>query len=125
MTDAAKTVRQRVEQSRAQIRARHLAALQHRLAEALERHPRLNASVYLFGSWASGRFDAESDTDLLAVVPNGADRAEVERRLMEVADDVVVVSDSQWHERLARDDSFWRQLALERLLLVDTRSDHR
>lgn len=125
MTDAAKAIRDSIEQRRAHLKARHLEALRQRITEALNREPGIRASVYVFGSWASDRFDACSDTDLLAVVPDHSTAPEVERRLMQIADDVVVVSDREWERRLAHDDAFWRRVAHERLPVADTRSDDR
>ena len=125
MTTSAKTVRESIARSRARLKARHLEALRRRIAELLNDEPRIEAGVYLFGSWASDRFDARSDTDLLAVVPDGADRSEVERRLMQVAEDVVTVSESQWRARLAENAGFWQRLAAERVLLADTRGGQR
>jgi len=125
VTTSAKTVRESIARSRARLKARHLDALRRRITEALNQEPRLEAGVYLFGSWASDRFDAQSDTDLLAVVPDGTDGGEVERRLMQVAEDVVTVSESQWHARLTENAGFWQRLAAERVLLTDTRGGQR
>jgi len=82
--------------------------------------PDLDARVYLFGSWASGCFDAMSDIDLLVLAPDHCAVDAAQRALMAVADDVVGLTDDAWQERLRAADPFVAALASERVLLYGT-----
>jgi predicted nucleotidyltransferase len=121
MSDSTETIRQSIERTRQKVREQRVATLRTRVSEALECAPALKATVYLFGSLASGRFDGLSDVDLLVLVPEETAVAEAERRLMGVADDVVACSDVQWSERLKGDNAFFQRVDADRVLLVDTR----
>jgi hypothetical protein len=121
MSDSTEAIRQSIERKRCQVQEQRIATLRARISEALECEPPLRATVFLFGSWASGRFDALSDVDLLALVPDGTTVAEAEKRLMGVADDIVVYSDAQWGRCLKGDNPFFQRVEADRVLLVDTR----
>lgn len=121
MSDSTEAIRQSIERTRRQVQEQRIATLRTRVAEALECQPTVRATVYLFGSWASGRFDALSDVDLLVLVPNETMVLEAEKRLMGVADDIVAFSDAQWSRCLKGDNSFFRRVDADRVLLVDTR----
>lgn len=90
-----------------------------RVGQALAAEPPVQAAVYLFGSWATGEFDGQSDVDLLVLAPDRASAQEAAQRLMTIADDVLALSHEEWTRRLAAGSPFYTRLAGERELLLD------
>ena len=117
----ASTVKAALARSRENIRTRTIQRLRDTVREALEQPPRLAATVYLFGSWATGTFDGYSDTDLLVLAPDRATATEAQTRLLRLGDDVLALCDADWRSRTVSGAPFWSRLSEERLPLVDTR----
>lgn len=67
-TRTAKALREQLNRARSEAERRHISALRDRVRAALAKPPPIHPDVYLFGSWATGTFDAYSATDLLAVI---------------------------------------------------------
>lgn len=88
------------------MRSRRLGALERQVRKALELHPAVRAQVYIFGSFATGTFDGQSDVDMLVLTTSPAEVREVEGRLMPLADDVVVLSESAFRRSIAAGDPF-------------------
>lgn len=121
----ASTVKAALARSRENIRTRTIQRLRDTVRETLEQPPRLAATVYLFGSWATGTFDGYSDTDLLVLAPDQATATEAQTRLLRIGDDVLALCDADWQSRIASGAPFWSRLSEERLPLVDTRDGER
>lgn len=121
MNNAANQVRQSIRHVRDGLRAKRKESLRREILDALTRDPALPAAVYLFGSWATDRFDGESDTDLLVIASDCAVSAEAEQRLMNLADDVVSMAEPDWIRQRELSHPFVSRVAKERVLLVDTR----
>lgn len=123
MDSTVNQVRQSIRHVRNDLRAKRKVALRREILDALTLEPALPVAVYLFGSWATGKFDGQSDTDLLVIAPDRtmADRAE--QRLMRLADDVVSMTESDWVRQRELLHPFVSWVAAERILLVDTRGD--
>lgn len=120
---AANQVRDNLHQVRSRLHADRLESLRHDVSHALAQAPVVPVSVYLFGSWANGTFDGQSDTDLLIIAQNAMLADVAEQRLMPLADDVVAMTEAQWLRRLASGDLFVSRVADERLLLVQGARD--
>lgn len=118
---AASQIRDNLHQARNRLHADRIESLRHNVSHALTGGtPIAPVSVYLFGSWATGAFDSQSDTDLLIVTADANSVDEAEQRLMPFADDVVAMAEAQWLRRLASGHPFVSRLAKERVLLVQT-----
>ena len=115
--DAIEQIRQQVERARTAGRDSRVAELRRRVETALQALSDPSVAVYLFGSWVSGRFDGQSDVDLLVIAPSKAVAENARDRLMDVADDVVAFTETEWRRRQARGDPFVRRIAGERLAL--------
>ncbi|MEA3276732.1 MAG: nucleotidyltransferase domain-containing protein [Pseudomonadota bacterium] len=113
-------LKQDAERARQAAWAHRVENLSGRVREVLASTPGAPITVYLFGSWATGRFDGESDTDLLVIAPTEKAAREVQRRLMDVGDDVVAFCESDWERRLSARDPFICRVSAERLLLAWT-----
>ncbi|WP_175628258.1 nucleotidyltransferase domain-containing protein [Thioalkalivibrio denitrificans] len=118
--DAARNLRVQVARAREVRQQRLVEALRERVRAALNASPPIAARVYLFGSWATGNFDGESDVDLLIIATDESDVREAQRRLMEVGDDVLAFSRQDWERRVSGNSPFVERLVSERLLLVET-----
>ena len=120
--DAIEQIRQQVERARTAGRNSRIAELRRRVETALQDLSAQSVAVYLFGSWVSGRFDGQSDVDLLVIASSKAVAKEAEDRLMDVADDVVAFTEAEWRQRQASGDPFARRIAGERLALYGSGS---
>lgn len=118
--DRVQQVREQIACARQRAYERHLASLREEVLAALGGPPAVGAAVYLFGSWATGRFDGQSDTDLLAIVSDRVSVQEAEKRLMSVADDVVAMTRGEWERHLREGNTFFQRIRDEARLLVDT-----
>ena len=113
-------LKQHLEEARQTARSSRVAELREQVKEVLsETGDRTNAAVYLFGSWATGRFDGASDTDLLVIAPTRQEAEAVQGRLMVFADDVIAYAAGTWASRCERGDPFVRRVASERILLAE------
>lgn len=92
---AAGQIRDNLYQVRNRVHADRIESLRHNVSHALSGTPVTPLSVYLFGSWATGTFDGQSDTDLLVVASDAESADEAEQRLMPLADDVVAMTQAQ------------------------------
>ena len=83
----------------------------------LAEHP--GASLWLFGSWARGDWDAFSDVDVLAVAPNRSQASELADAVLDLgmADDVLALTELEWQERRNGDDPYWRAIGLDAVRL--------
>ena len=118
--DAARNLRVQVARAREVRQQRLVESLRERVRTALNASPPISARVYLFGSWATGNFDGESDVDLLIIATDESAVREAQRRLMEVGDDVLAFSRQDWERRVSGSSPFVERLVSERLLLVET-----
>ena len=76
-------------------------------------------SLWLFGSWARGDWDAFSDVDLLAIAPSRGESNRLAEAVLEggMADDVLALTDQEWLERRTGDDPYWRAIGRDALRL--------
>ena len=104
-----------------------LAEITRRIVERFQPY-----QVVLFGSYAYGRPDLESDVDLLVVMDSDESMAQRIRRVMEVAKvrflpmDVIVRTPEEMAERLAMGDFFLAEILEKgKVLYHHTVSPHR
>ena len=83
----------------------------------LAEHP--GGSLWLFGSWARGDWDAFSDVDLLAIAPNRSQASELADAVLDLgmADDVLALTELEWQERRNGDDPYWSAIGHDALRL--------
>ena len=97
--------------------AERLKGLHQQASLVLAEHP--GASLWLFGSWARGDWDAFSDVDLLAIAPSRGEANRLAEAVLEagMADDVLALSDQEWQERRTGDDPYWSAIGRDALRL--------
>ena len=97
--------------------AERLKGLHQQASLVLAEHP--GGSLWLFGSWARGDWDAFSDVDVLAVAPNRSQASELADAVLDLgmADDVLALSDQEWQERRTGDDPYWSAIGRDVLRL--------
>ena len=97
--------------------AERLKGLHQQASSVLAEHP--GASLWLFGSWARGDWDAFSDVDLLAIAPSRGEANRLAEAVLEagMADDVLALSDQEWQERRTGDDPYWSAIGRDALRL--------
>ena len=73
--------------------AERLKGLHQQASLVLAEHP--GGSLWLFGSWARGDWDAYSDVDLLAIAPNRSQSSELADAVLDLgmADDVLALTE--------------------------------
>jgi predicted nucleotidyltransferase len=76
--------------------AERLKGLHQQASLVLAEHP--GGSLWLFGSWARGDWDAFSDVDLLAIAPNRSQASELADAVLDLgmADDVLALTELEW-----------------------------
>ena len=97
--------------------AERLKGLHQQASLVLAEHP--GGSLWLFGSWARGDWDAFSDVDVLAVAPNRSQASELADAVLDLgmADDVLALTELEWQERRNGDDPYWRAIGLDAVRL--------
>ena len=97
--------------------AERLKGLHQQATLVLAEHP--GGSLWLFGSWARGHWDAFSDVDLLAIAPNRSQASELADAVLDLgmADDVLALTELEWQERRNGDDPYWRAIGLDAVRL--------
>ena len=97
--------------------AERLKGLHQQASLVLAEHP--GGSLWLFGSWARGDWDAFSDVDLLAIAPNRSQASELADAVLDLgmADDVLALTELEWQERRNGDDPYWRAIGLDAVRL--------
>ena len=97
--------------------AERLKGLHQKASLVLAEHP--GGSLWLFGSWARGDWDAFSDVDVLAVAPNRSQASELADAVLDLgmADDVLALTELEWQERRNGDDPYWRAIGRDALRL--------
>lgn len=116
--DAANRMRVQVERARRIQRQERLDRLRQQVCAALSEPSPIAADVYVFGSWATGTFDGQSDVDLLVIASDEAVARQAQQRLMEIGDDVLAFSAADWERRAQEGGPFFRRLTRERLPLT-------
>jgi uncharacterized protein len=109
-----------VQEIRQRLRGQRIETLRSRIEPLLA--GRAGAEVWLFGSLASGDWDARSDVDLLAVAPvqSAADQLADALLGTGLADDVIALSQGRWLERQRGDDPWWRGICRDAIRLQPT-----
>ena len=97
--------------------AERLKRLHQQASLVLAEHP--GGSLWLFGSWARGDWDAFSDVDLLAIAPNRSQASELADAVLDLgmADDVLALTELEWQERRNGDDPYWSAIGRDALRL--------
>ena len=97
--------------------AERLKGLHQQASLVLAEHP--GGSLWLFGSWARGDWDAFSDVDLLAIAPNRSQASELADAVLDLgmADDVLALTELEWQERRTGDDPYWSAIGRDALRL--------
>ena len=97
--------------------AERLKGLHQQASLVLAEHP--GGSLWLFGSWARGDWDAFSDVDLLAVAPNRSQASELADAVLDLgmADDVLALTEQEWQERRTGNDPYWRAIGRDAVRL--------
>ena len=97
--------------------AERLKGLHQQASLELAEHP--GGSLWLFGSWARGDWDAFSDVDLLAIAPNRSQASELADAVLDLgmADDVLALTELEWQERRNGDDPYWSAIGRDALRL--------
>ena len=97
--------------------AERLKGLHQQASFVLAEHP--GGSLWLFGSWARGDWDAFSDVDLLAIAPNRSQASELADAVLDLgmADDVLALTELEWQERRNGDDPYWSAIGRDALRL--------
>ncbi len=78
--------------------------------------------IYLFGSRATGEWDGYSDIDILVVFADPADRRRHDNAyaaLAVIADDLIVLQEAVYADRVKKSHPFWTRVDLEKQLLLE------
>jgi predicted nucleotidyltransferase len=75
--------------------------------------------LWLFGSWARGDWDGFSDVDVLAVASNRDQASDLADAVLRhgMADDVLALTEQEWHERRNGNDPYWRAIGRDAVRL--------
>ena len=97
--------------------AERLKGLHQQASLVLAEHP--GGSLWLFGSWARGDWDAFSEVDLRAIAPNRSQASELADAVLDLgmADDVLALTELEWQERRNGDDPYWSAIGRDALRL--------